>query len=401
MKIVIYILLSILAVLPAKAGSTKQDSKIALTSATATIYQDNTSFVCGDEQQKAIIIAMSIGRIYYADSLIYGFNFGLKYNPRKISLLYGLWNNTIAGLFDLQQITPDPNKGTVQGFAGGMKSKPVAGDLPLFAILGTFINDCPDTSLVQFDYLEMTDGFKKAIDVKIDGVVKANLISGLDNLKISFETDKLVFDKNTEIQNANIKFKANTFAKPDTIDLMIILPTNTSFEVVNVESVSNNFQIIAQSINLDKINVKAFVKQTNLNEAGLNIKFKRISDRDETVRFSINGIKNYSCSCTTGFENSSINLINKKSDTISKSVSNDLQSENTRIMISGSQLNINSNQALNQYQIYNLYGDIIRIGDFINYNYNIDLYNMTNGLYLLRLINDRKEIQNINFIINS
>jgi len=138
------------------------------------VYSQRQIDVCGDASSKQVVAVIGLGIVKTKDSL-FGCNFQLTYNHDKIKFSSALYLNTLSEFFEFQQVgfTED---GKIIGAVTTFGNIPVAGDLPLIAFLGKYLDNCPDTSLITIDYLEFTDEYKKVISKYIPGIITGNLL---------------------------------------------------------------------------------------------------------------------------------------------------------------------------------------------------------------------------------
>jgi hypothetical protein len=158
--------------------------------------------VCGSASKKRVLVTIDIGRVSKTDSL-FGFDFAIEYNPDKVKFTDGIYINTLSEFFEMKDVSFGIEPGLMTGYAIQFNPylPPVYGDKHLIGFLGTYLGDCPDTTIVKLKYLEFTDEYKNKIAEFIPDTIEAVVADKEERmLGIEFDKDSLVFESDSIIK---------------------------------------------------------------------------------------------------------------------------------------------------------------------------------------------------------
>lgn len=211
----------------------------------AVLRQVGTVDICSDNPaDKYWRILIDIGNVSRSDSL-YGFNFGIRYDPGKLRFDIPLYINTLSEFFEERKVGAAPEDSLIIGFATTLNigKPPVSGNKALMVLTGEFISDCPDTSRISIEYLEFTDEFQKEISSYKDEIVKSEVADKPDRLlQPIFSTDTLKFDEDS-VRSVFLKFEYKSeIARLDTIEFELEADIEDAFEIKEINAVNNDIE---------------------------------------------------------------------------------------------------------------------------------------------------------------
>ena len=364
------------------------------------VYSQRKIDVCGDPSAKQVVAVVGIGKVKTTDAF-FGCNFQLSYNRSKIIFNSALYLNTLSEFLEFQQVgfTQD---GKIIGAVTTFGNVPVAGDLPLIAFLGHYIDNCPDTSLITIDFIEFTDEYKKVVSKYIPGIISGEIIKNSKYfLELKSNKDSLILNEN-EIESY---FNISATAIPDSnlkfIDFEIELLNNKYFEISDISSLDSNIRI--DSLNYSIASGKYTLKTTvsgllNGNEI-LKVKIKQNKKIKETAEILLKAVKVDTCSCVSKFIDKNIKLVSKVNDTLSVSdLNNNYVWNYSR---NNQELYLESEIELTNLKIYSVLGnEIIDITLNNDKTSGVSLKQYANGIYLVLIENLKKETKRIILIKN-
>lgn len=335
--------------------------------------------LCGNSFRKEVLLTVNLGLIEAKDSLL-GFNFKVKYDTSKVKFNTYLKSNTLSAFFNYADGRVSR---TEQGlFASGGQINdlftPVVGNRPLVAFAGDYISDCDDSTLIEVEYFEFNEEFKKKLDVDSPYV----------SLKVFGNIDRkperkmvLNFPKDT------IEIIADSVYE-DTFELTTM--ANSKSNLINVSFIKENNKIrITDLVAQDSLaDVSMFLSDFSLTEAEIinkqtantkKFKMKLTSDKDEDFVTKILTKSKVvdNCTCITEIFEDSVYVKVKKKPT--NSIVEDR----------------NYYENLKKIDVYNYLGVKVDEVDSL-----MELNKIPNGIYLLEIYteNNTKKLQKL--IIN-
>ncbi len=215
-----------LALLASQIGISQKRANCEL-----SIYGSLKIDVCGSENQKQFVLVMGVGNINRGDSL-FGFNFQLSYDYRKVKITDALYLNTLSEFFDTKAVKINSIEGKVNGYAITMGMQPIYGNRPLIAFNGYWLSQCPDTALFTIDYIEFTDEFK----ISIDTLKPTYLIGEVKTVKdrvfeLNVDKDTIISSGGKEEIDANIRIPKGSRIND------FVIRVNADYDKISIDSV--------------------------------------------------------------------------------------------------------------------------------------------------------------------
>ncbi len=329
---------------------------------------------CGAISDKEFIISIEAGRIYASDTL-YGYNFEIGFNPKKLRFKSKLLQNTLAELFEVSDATFH-GEGYVRGYAANLKNRIVYGDKPLMAFVGTFLSDCDDTSEIKLNYIEFTDEFKPKPDTLKSLTLKMSKnLNATDNTKL-ISADNLISFKGIESKSS--KLIADINSTKNYKNIIVAIDNRFEKEISLDNFRSNNKSVLVDSIQKSD-SIRVYLTLMNNINKNIEIEYDLKSLLNESKIFDIFGkvYTNDDCNCInkTNYSKTSIEIVKK--DT----VINDIY-ENYSRDITYSNCVISLNEDISKINILNINGMLI--SEINTENEKIfDLSYLNNGVYFI------------------
>lgn len=336
--------------------------------------------LCGNSFRKEVLLTVNLGLIETKDSLL-GYNFKLKYDTSKVRFNTYLETNTLSAFFNFAYGSISKSE---QGLiaSGGQTVDiftPVAGNRPLVAFAGEYLSDCNDSTIIEVEYFELNEEFKKKLDVDTPYV----------SLKVFGEIErkperKLVvnFPKDT------IEIIADSVYE-ETFELTTM--ANSKSELVSVSFFKGNNDLrITDLIAQDSTaNVNLFMNDFNMSLAEISnkqtantkkfkMKLKSELNEDFITKVYTKSEVGVNCTCITEIFEDSVTVKVKK-----KPISSVVDDRNYY-------------ENLKKIDVYNYLGLRVKEVDSL-----IELNKMPNGIYLLEIYSEdnTKKLQKL--IINN
>jgi hypothetical protein len=358
--------------------------------------------VCGDNDDREFQISIGAGEIKNEDQF-FGFTIDLTYDPEKIKFLSLLDKNTLSEFFEYKGYNVwEP--GWIRAYATTLTMNNASGDKPLIAFLVKYIGECPDTTHINLDDIELEIS-QEFLD-KLNNYQEKKIVVdvAVKEYNYSFVETGFVIDTLKEFQEDStadiiVVLNTNGLEKVDSLDFEITYEINDVFDIKNI-SLLNEKMIIDTIYNTKAENKEKFVIKTNLsgsieNESILNIKMKRQTKINDTLTMAIDitGI-NY-CTCATDLRGDYLTLLSKK-DTSTYSVDNKIENNNYKIDvfydIKNKEYIFKCEKEIKNIVIYNINGNKVKMQKFNNIKkeQRIDFSQFSDGVYMshITLIND-------------
>ena len=327
---------------------------------TAKVTNINKIDVCGNKAGKEILLVLDIGRIYYSDSL-FAFNFELKYDSSKIKINSALYLNTLSEFFD-DKIVSFP-KGIVRGAVYVCATcQQIAGDRPLIAFGGEYLESCEDSTYVDISYIEFTDEFQKNISEYKSAVVNGEVEDKADRfLKISLNSNKFENLKKDSTVDIKMKLQYNISAKLKTVDFKMFFDKKNIFDVKEISSINKNVIIDSIVRNDSDLLIRARITDTVSNQEILKVTIISNENQKDTVNLKIAPDNINNCSCITRIYDSNVLLISKKEqdDTVSVINEEDNLKNGYHYYENNEFIFINGQDLIENIMIYDLRGSLV------------------------------------------
>lgn len=336
--------------------------------------------LCGNSFRKEVLLTVNLGIIETKDSLL-GFNFKIKYDTNKVKFNTYLKSNTLSAFFNYADGRVSRTEQGLYASGGQINDlfTPVVGNRPLVAFAGEYISDCDDSTIIEVEYFEFNEEFKKKLDIdspyvslKVFGNIERKperkMVVNFPKDTIEIIADSIYEDdfEFTTMANSKSELVTVSFFK-DKNDLQItdlIAQDNNA----NVTFFMNDFSMTLAEINN---------KQT-ANTKKFKMKLKSNLNEDFLTKIYTKSVIGVNCTCITEiFEDSVFVKIKKKP--INSIVEDRNYYEN-----------------LKKIDIYNYLGLLVKEVESLK-----ELNNLPNGIYLLKIFTEdnTKKLQKL--IINN
>lgn len=374
----------------------KDKVDVKLTSHYNLIYCENNL------PKNEILLTIGIGEVKRIDSL-YGLNFSIKYDNKKIIFESKVVLNTLAEFSTDNDVTFNLEPGKILGYF--ISNQPVFGKRELIGFYGKYIGQMCDSALVEIEYVEFTDDFKKEVN-KLDTIwikpIKYDYKDTKINVNIS-NLDTIEYNPNM-INKIEGSLNLNNSVYLDYLIYKINL--NDEYSITNFNINDNYFELISKDY-LSESSTILFTVKNKLNKISNNLKLfelnynKKDLNKSDTSLIQIIPLQLNNCICTDFNSLSTTEKYIKyfKEDTTS-SVVDDI---NKNIIFYDAQNKILHFENLEFYanstiQLFNYNGTKIYENELKNENY-INL-NLNNGLYFVIISNSNDLIRKKIFVYN-
>ncbi|MDP2363993.1 MAG: hypothetical protein Q8M94_09520, partial [Ignavibacteria bacterium] len=327
----------------------------------AKLTNINKIDVCGNKTSKEILLVLDIGKVYYSDSL-FAFNFELKYDTSKVKITSALYLNTLAEFFD-DKIVSFP-KGMVRGavYVCGTCQQ-VAGERPLIAFGGEYLDNCEDTSIVDISYIEFTDEFQKNIIEYKSAIVIGEVEDKADRfLKIALNSNKFENLEKDSTVDVKIKLQYNISAKLKSANIKLFFDKKSIFDVTEITSINKNV-IIDSIIRSDSdILIKTRIMDTVQNKDILKVTVVQKENQTDSVNIKIDIEDINDCSCITRINESAVFISGKwkQNDTASVVIEKNNFERSYSYYENNEFVIINGQELIRSIKVYDLSGSLVR-----------------------------------------
>jgi len=349
-----------------------------------------------------LLLTIGIGEVKRSDSL-YGLNFSVKYDNTKIKFENKVILNTLAEFSTDNDVTFNLEPGKILGYF--ISNQPVFGKRELIGFYGKYIGQMCDSALVEIEYVEFTDDFKKEVN-KLDTIWIKPIKYDYKDTKINVNISNL----DTIEYNPNMINKIEGILNLDNsvyIDyLSYKINLNDEYSITNFNINDNYFELISKDY-LSESSTILFTVKNKLNKISNNLKLfeldynKKDLNKSDISLIQIIPLQLNNCICTDFNSLSTTEKYIKyfKEDTTS-SVVDDI---NKNIIFYDAQNKILHFENLEFYanstiQLFNYNGTKIYENELKNENY-INL-NLNNGLYFVIISNSNDLIRKKIFVYN-
>jgi len=353
--------------------------------------------------KKQLLITIGVGDVKSIDSL-YGFNFAMKYDTSKVKFNGKIVINTLAEFSDFNDLSFNLEPGKVMGYV--LNNHPLVGNKELIGFVGEYIGPmCDDSALLEIEYIEFTDDYKKEI-LSIDNTwIKAVKYEYTDaKININLPEKPIIYNldsKNiitTNLSLNRLQYFDDIYLKmyftSNNYKIDSIFNNNDIFEVKSIEYLNNQNTSIVKLKNS---------KDTLRDEHILNVisYTKLANETDTTTKFIIEPLNLSNCNCTI-YENmkgDTVELFYKKADT-STSVEN--VDSNIQIVYRNGMLSITNNSIVstNAIRLFNYEGFEVFSTQLVNSNFKDFELELQNGVYYAVLYTSNNVIKKKIFINN-
>ena len=365
--------------------------------------------VCGSSDDKECTISIGIGEVKPEDEF-YGFTFEASYNREKFIFNQPLYINTLAQFFDDDKRNIQfLDSGLIRGFAGTFSSTSVYGNMPLIAFKGRYIGQCPDTSSVRLNWLELTDEFKRVVDDKNKFVLVKTEILDKPNRSITagFSADTVLFGEADSIGIASAILNVTNNTNLENIVLDVVTDDSENFRIIDTVNIISDKIFIDSTVKIGNV-LRIFI--TTLDDLGIDtvftVKIKELKRNKEGLikELKIKPIMTNECACIVKLEEGNAiikgNLQKDTTGTVyyeieNKSINSYYDEINDRIVIK-------SDKEIKEIRIFDMIGNLIKkisVSEIDKYA-EIEADGMNTGIYLVSVKNINNEIKNIVMIKN-
>lgn len=403
MKINLYILTIIWLLLPASGGQVVYSQDEAVLELRNAIDMD----ICGPYYKKEIQIELRLGDVSISDSL-YGFECILKFDNEKISydnilVDYTLFKNASF------KFGSSSNDTIFASVLLDPYSSPVHGDKALMVIKCNYIDECPDTSIVEVITFEPVEGYTRDVNTNTNLEILAKIKDDEERyLNLIMQKDTLDEFNEDSLSSVDLRFEANNefIGSLDYVEFDLVIDENyiNQFSIKDVIEIENG---ILESVTEIENGVRVRVSNISANLIDkdiLSIKVKELKKEDNVSMMRLENIKAGECSCYTRLNGSStfIKSISPEDTTgVKELYVNDLKDINV-IQIDDETYRIkdNRNRVIEKVAIFDINGTIKRMVNNGNpgSELNISLSGLNRGVYPAIIYLDRNDMKKIMLI---
>lgn len=348
--------------------------------------------ICGEVNRQRVVLVISSDPIVKED-MLYGFDFEIKYNPEKLKFHTALYTGTMAEFFDYKDVIFS-DTGKLRGFAVNMSMQTVSGDRPLIAFWGDYLSKCADTTLIEFNYFDFTDEFKrKKVNLK-ELALNVEIIDKPERfMNLQVDKDTLFFE-NTDIEK-NVKLSSkimnNNFL--DSLRISIEYEENDNYDILSIQSLDDKVELYNYQKMKNKVSIDANFKngiQEDIEFAEISIVNKIKNENDYKIEIIPETIDH--CSCITRLNSAKCVLSNRISSN-KEEMKKDLFKINYKREIKN--IEVFTNYEIKRIELYDIRGSIVSYTEIENkLFFNIDVSQLNNGIYIAKvdLKNGKREM---------
>ena len=366
---------------------------------TIRVISYNKINLCEKDDMESVQIGVSLGEVTKQDQL-YGYDFQASFDTNAVKFHTALYFNTLSQYFyeensEYYGINFDNTKGIAVGWGVTLSvNEPVYGDKPLLAFQGDYIGDCPDTTLVELDYLEFTDEFQR----EINGYKAAKVVSYMEPVEgnfLMFESmnDSLSFDS---LESNSIKIRLSK-SKQELLKKfkMIIDKPAGNFEIDTIELAKENFEVLSSNVTdnsfIYELKLNGDISDTLLAEMQVSTK----DNADDTSSLTVRGDILDDCSCISKVINADVNLKSTKKNEVSV-IENYSEKTKVYFISDNKEIRIESEDLrIKKINLYNSIGVKMNEFDFSGQSeITIQAGDITGGMYVCQIITDNNKIVN-------
>jgi hypothetical protein len=368
---------------------------------TAVLKCESTIDVCGTQDDKRVLLTLNIGNVTAQDSLL-GFNFELTYDTTKLVFNTAIYQNTLSENAKPRDINFE-HPGIISGWA--YSNSLLYGDKPLVGILGTFKENCKDTTTVNISILEFIETYKNTVTDYQPALISGLVTAKSDRILIpKFDTDSFHIDTNMT-GTMNFGINATSGLRLNNLKIKIGLTDTSQVQITGLLSLTDNISI--DSLNYISDGITALITYKNPMEYGnqLSVQFRQVNYKSEPCGMTVE-IQGYNdCSCVTGNQSAESFIVTKHIDTtdIKNNEAMNGYILNSYYDPSGDAFRINMNISdLYTVNVYSIQGSLLihKKYDTDTEIIDVDAYGIPKGVYILRIerrMNDMKNIMLIKY----
>jgi len=374
----------------------KDKVDVKLTSHYNLIYCENNL------PKNEILLTIGIGEVKRIDSL-YGLNFSIKYDNKKIRFESKVVLNTLAEFSTDNDVTFNLEPGKILGYF--LSNQPVFGKRELIGFYGKYTGQMCDSALVEIEYVEFTDDFKKEVD-RLDTIwikpIKYDYKDTKINVNIS-NLDTIEYNPNM-INKIEGSLNLNNSVYLDYLSYKINF--NDNYNIANFNINDNHFELVEKDY-LSGNSTVLFTVKNKLNKINNNLKLfeidynKKDLNKSDTTLLNIIPLQLNNCICTDFNTLSTTEKYIKyfKKDTTSSVVDDnnkyDIYYDVTNNLLHFQNIEFNANSTI---QLFNYNGTKIYENELNKEKY-INL-NLNNGLYFVIISSSNDLIRKKIFVYN-
>jgi hypothetical protein len=339
------------------------------------------TYVCGDERDKEVLVTISMGQVYAADSL-YGFDFLVAYDTNLVEFNEGVYINTFVELCEWKGYNFGFEPGVLRGY--GLSNVRMSGDMPLAGFKGKLKTNCPDSIYLRLIDLDFTDEYRYA-DVKDTIYLKPERKETYD-IRFEFENDEIEFLENkTESLNIYASAKAG-----DPVNVKINISGSDDIEIGEHTIQSEKIELFLNEKTAFNFDYNLDINEDIENDLIMTLNINEV-ERDTNTKESLT-IRPFilnDCNCVDEITGNEVSIKSKKDDTSVEKENEMVQAyfkENSLIVIC----------PVNQFktiQVFNLKGQKIMSNNNLKMRNEFDCSTMKSGMYLV-VLSDGQNLKN-------